>query len=67
MSGIIWACFLYCHLPKALKNINSIVSINKTQKKIIKNLLMAQMTLLALFGPIFVTHISWAIENKNSI
>ena len=39
---------------------------NKTQKKK-KNLPMAQTMHLALFGPIFITHLPWAIKNMKCI
>ena len=59
VSGIIWAHFLCCRFPEALENMNStliyLLVLIKHKIKYIKNLLMAQMTHLASFGPIFIT------------
>ena len=46
--------------------INTIISINKTQRKK-KNLPMAQAMPDVSFGPIFITHLPWAIKNRDCV
>ena len=52
VSGVVWACFLSHCPPEALNT-----------KEISKSLLMAQMTHLASFGPVFVADIPYCVTS----